>query len=143
MCATAPVSWPGTRAHVRAVAGHVDTLFAHFADAKPLTIRPPPPPENEPKDEKHPGFRAALEAARLTDELHGGFGWIAADELGSAKAAAIDRKLNERVRASLGLPPRKAEYRPPGRRGDAGAGAMLSDAPLSVAQYLKPSGLRA
>ncbi len=99
----------GTRAHVRAVGGYVDALFAHLGDAKPLTIRPLPPPEDEPEDEKQPGFRAVLEATRLTDERYTEeVAGLAADELGSAKAATIDRKLNDRVRASLGLPPRSS-----------------------------------
>jgi len=99
----------GTRAHVRAVGGYVDALFAHLGDAKPLTIRPLPPPEDEPEDEKQPGFRTVLEATRLTDERYTEeVAGLAADELGSAKAATIDRKLNDRVRASLGLPPRSS-----------------------------------
>ena len=38
----------GTRVHVRAVDGHVDMLFAHLGDGKPLSIRPLPPTEDEP-----------------------------------------------------------------------------------------------
>lgn len=99
----------GGRAHIRAVDGHVDGLFAHLGDAKPLIIRPLPSPEDDPEDEKQPEFRTALEAARLTDELYiEEVTGLAADELGSAKAATIDRKLNDRVRASLGLPPRSS-----------------------------------
>lgn len=98
-----------TRAHVRAIDGHVNALFAHLGDGKPLAIRPLPPPDDDPEDEKQTDFRAALEAARLTDERYlDETTRLAPDELGSAKAATIDRKLNDRVRASLGLPPRSS-----------------------------------
>jgi very-short-patch-repair endonuclease len=97
----------GTRTHVRAVDGHVDALFAHLSDAKQLTIRSLPPPDDEPEDERQPSFRTALETARVTDEVYQAeIARLAPDEMGSAKAATIDRKLNDRVRASLGLPPR-------------------------------------
>ena len=98
----------GTRVHVRAVDGHVNMLFAHLGDGKPLSIRPLPPPEDEPEDERQPGFRAALEAARLTDERYvEEMAALPADELTSAKAAAIERRFRDRVRASLGMPPWK------------------------------------
>lgn len=97
----------GTRTHVRAVDGYVDVLFAHLGDAKPLTIRSLPPPDGQPEDEQEPVFRAGLEAARLTDERYlEETAGLSADELGSAKAAMIDRKLKDRVRASAGLPQR-------------------------------------
>jgi hypothetical protein len=99
----------GARTHVRAVNGHIDALFAHLADNKPLSLLSLPPLENEPEDERDSHFTAALEAARLTDErfleemaaLPGG-------DVASAEAAAIERRLRDRVRASLAMPVRKS-----------------------------------
>ncbi|MBV9736393.1 MAG: DUF4011 domain-containing protein, partial [Acidisphaera sp.] len=99
----------GTRAHVRAVDGRMDALFAHLADDKPLAIRGLPPSEDEPEDERQPRFRTTLEVARLTDERYSDeMGGLSVDEAASAKAAAIERRLRDRVRESLGMPPWKA-----------------------------------
>ncbi len=99
----------GTRAHVRAVDGHINILFAHLADGKPLPIRPLPPSGDEREDEKEPGFRTELEAARLTDERYQEeIAGLPADETASAKAATIERGLRDRVRESLGMAPSKA-----------------------------------
>ena len=99
----------GTRVHVRAVDGHVDDLFAHLGLGKPLNLRSLPPPDDEPEEERQPRFRAALDAARLTDERYvEDSAVLSADDIASAKAAAIERGLRDRVRASLDMPVRKS-----------------------------------
>lgn len=98
----------GTRAHVRAVNGHIDGLYAYLSDDKTLPIVPLPPPEDEPADERQAGFRSAVEAARLTDQQYAAeIGGLSVDDAASAKAAAIERRFRDRVRESLGMPPRK------------------------------------
>ncbi len=99
----------GTRVHVRAVDGHVDALFAHLGLGKPLNLRSLPPPDDEPEEERQPRFRAALDAARLTDERYvEDSAVLSADDIASVKAAAIERGLRDRVRASLDMPVRKS-----------------------------------
>jgi very-short-patch-repair endonuclease len=99
----------GGRVHLRAVDGHMDSLFAQLAEGKPLTIGPLPPAENEPADEKDPGFQATLEAARLTDEHYiEEAAKLSIEELASAKAASVERRLRDSVRDSLGMSPWEA-----------------------------------
>ena len=98
----------GTRTYVRAVDGHVDALFAHLVEGKPLYLRPLPAQDDELEDEGQPRFRAALDAARLTDERYvEELAALSGDEVASAKAAAVERGLRDRMRASLEMPVRK------------------------------------
>ena len=98
----------GTRVHVRAVDGHVDSLFAHLGEGKALNVRPLPAPDDEPEEERQPRFRAALDATRLTDERYiEESAALSGDEMASSKAAAIERGLRDRVRVSLDMPTRK------------------------------------
>ena len=99
----------GARVQIRAVNGHVDELFAHLGQGKPLTIRPLPQAVEEPQDEADSELRTALEPARLRDERHTReLAELPIDDLASGEAAAIERRLPDTVRAELGMPPREA-----------------------------------
>jgi very-short-patch-repair endonuclease len=93
------------------VNGHISALFGQVAEGKTLSICPLPDLEDEPADEKSDRFLTALEALQSTDEEHqAALASLAADELASSKAARIERKLRDKVRESLGLPPWKGAH---------------------------------
>ena len=86
-----------------------NVLFEKLCEGKSLTFKSlPEMEENEPKDEQTDTFLLALEQARQVDETYR----KAAEELDksetfSDKLQEIERDLKDRVRASLGWPPRE------------------------------------
>ena len=100
----------GGRVNIRAVNEHINSIFACIDEGQPLPIRPLPAPAGEPEDEKSDRFLTALEAARATDEEHkAAIAGLSDDDLVSAKAARIERKLREKVRESLQMPSSKVQ----------------------------------
>lgn len=98
----------GLRMNVRAVDVCLNTLFQQVVDGRTIPLRPLPPPEDEPADEQSGEFKNTLEAARMSDfEFQKAQAELAEDELTSPAAAKIERDLRDRVRAALGMPPRK------------------------------------
>ena len=94
---------------MRAVDASADDLFDGLAASRNVHLRPLPPPPNEPPDEQTDRFRTALEAARATDaSAEEALVALADDQTASIEAARAERDLRDRVRAGLGMPPRKA-----------------------------------
>ena len=95
----------GSRTNVRAVNGDLNLLLEQVIEGKILAIRSLPPPDDDPEDERNDRFAAALEVARVSDEAYQvALATLAEDEVTSAKAARIERKLRDQVRETLGLP---------------------------------------
>ena len=112
----------GTRTNLRAVNGHLDIIYDQIAEGHDLPIHALPAPDHEPEDERTEQFRAALDAARITDNEHrASMATLSDAELTSAKAARIERTLRDRVRECLGMP----SWRPSSVQGVADYAAAL------------------
>lgn len=99
----------GARAPIlRVIDEALDYVLGHLRDDGRFRFRTLPDPESEPHDERTPTFRTALAQARLLDDTYRTT--LAAldsdDPSAPAKEARIERELRDRVRASVGLPPR-------------------------------------
>ena len=93
---------------IRVVDEIADYVLERLRDGKRFRFKSLPEPEDEPGDERTAQFRAAVDAARATDQTYRkALDGIAPDDASaSAKEARIERALRDRVRAKLGLPPR-------------------------------------
>ena len=95
--------------HVRVVDELPDVLSYRLANHQQMKLSPLPALEEDPKDEQSKKFRDALADARLTDETY----LSGNDAIDSSKDGALEeirkleRSLKDRVRESLGLPPRQ------------------------------------
>ncbi|MDR1545862.1 MAG: DUF4011 domain-containing protein, partial [Deltaproteobacteria bacterium] len=98
---------------VRVVDELPDVLAHYLRNQKPMRVIPLPPLEDNPADERTPEFRQALARARQTDDDYLSF--IAGREKVSLSRAqdrlttkldSEERKLRDKVRAQLELPPR-------------------------------------
>ena len=99
---------PRSNSHIRAVDELPDILFYKLNNAQAMRLVPLPAIDDDPRDEQTRGFREALINARLTDEKY-------LSEMSSVDRDAddyidrtrqIERSLKDRVRTTLGLPPR-------------------------------------
>jgi hypothetical protein len=102
---------PRSNSHIRAVDELPDILFHKINNGEEMRIAPLPAIDDEPGDEQTLEFREALINARLTDQQY-------LSEMESVDRDAedyidrtrqIDRALKDRVRETLGLPPRTAK----------------------------------
>lgn len=97
-----------SRTHARVINTTPNAIYEALVDGRALRFRSLPSPDGEPQDERTDDFLAALEAARNSDEEYRtAMDALADDDAGSALAAKIDRKLRDKVRVELNLPPRK------------------------------------
>ncbi|MDO8749941.1 MAG: DUF4011 domain-containing protein [Dehalococcoidia bacterium] len=93
--------------HVRVIDELPDTLHQKLIDGKALSFRALPEPPDEPHDERSENFQKELDAARVSDiDYLEAMGQLQEDDDSSAKIARIERTLKDRVRQTLGLPPR-------------------------------------
>jgi hypothetical protein len=99
---------PRSNSHIRVVDELPDILFYKLNNGQVLPIEPLPAIDDDPRDEGTSAFRDALINARLTDEKY-------LAEMESVDRDAddyidrtrqIERTLKDRVRETLGLPPR-------------------------------------
>jgi very-short-patch-repair endonuclease len=94
---------------VRVIDAALDRVLGHLRDDGRFRFRPLPDPEGEPQDEHTAAFRAALSRARVLDEVYRVA--VAAldldDPSAAAKEAGAERELRDRLRSSIGLPPRQ------------------------------------
>ncbi len=92
-------------AGIRIVDEQPEAVLKRLRDDKALRFKPLPEPDPNPRDEDTDAFRAALEAARATDEVfrrdH-----AAADADNAVAMARVERALRDRVRAAQGMAPR-------------------------------------
>jgi hypothetical protein len=111
--------------HVRVVDELPDILFFKLNNGQQMEIVPLPPIEEDPRDERTIEFRSALANARLTDEQYlnamKSVQPESEDYLDTTRQ--IERALKDRVRSSLGLPPR------------------VNRAELNLAQHAKNNGI--
>ncbi|HEX9461391.1 MAG TPA: DUF4011 domain-containing protein [Alphaproteobacteria bacterium] len=113
-----------SRNHARVVDTAPNLVYEALVDGRTLKFKALPPPDDEPADERTDKFLAALEAARNSDEdYRTAMDALTEDEASSELAAKIERKLRDKVRADLGLPPRKVPD------------------PKSLAQYARELGI--
>ena len=93
---------------IRVVDEAPEDVFSYLRGDGRVRFKPLPDPEREAPDEETPEFRAAVRAARVTDEAYrqAVTELDADDPAASAREARIERELADRVRAQLGLPPR-------------------------------------
>jgi hypothetical protein len=99
---------PRSNSHIRVVDELPDILFYKLNNGQELPLEPLPAIDDDPRDEGTSAFRDALINARLTDE-----GYLAEMESVDRDAddyidhtRQIERALRDRVRETLGLPPR-------------------------------------
>jgi very-short-patch-repair endonuclease len=95
------------RGQVRVIDELPDQLFAYLNGSKTMWFKPLDVPVEEPKDEHSDDFQISLDVARLDDQSY----LDALNELGEENPEdprfyRIERELKDRVRESLGLPPR-------------------------------------
>lgn len=102
-----------SHAYVRVVDELPQILFNKITDGS-MTFISLPDLLEDPKDEKSREFLDALSQARITDE-----GYLSAiqaidqnTEEASDRLAALDRELKDRLRESLGMPPRQTSKSP-------------------------------
>ncbi len=85
-----------------------DIVLAKLQNDGKLRFKPLPDPDDEPADEQTPKFRAALKAARVTDDAYSAA--LAAidpeDSAATAKEDRLERELRDRLRVELNLPAR-------------------------------------
>jgi hypothetical protein len=102
---------PRSNSHIRAVDELPDVMFYKLNNGQEMRLIPLPPIDDDPRDEQTRPFREALINGRLTDEQY-------LSEMGSVDRDAedyidrtrqIERSLKDRVRRTLGLPPRTKE----------------------------------
>ncbi|WP_160123121.1 DUF4011 domain-containing protein [Rhodovarius lipocyclicus] len=97
-------------AGIRIVDEQPEAVLKRLRDDKALRFKPLPEPEEEPRDERDEEFRAALDAARATDEQYRReHATVDADN--AVATSRVERGLRDRLRAARGMPPR------PERRG--------------------------
>ncbi|MDR0354571.1 MAG: DUF4011 domain-containing protein [Deltaproteobacteria bacterium] len=97
---------------VRAVDEMPEALAEKLRDQRQMTFVPLPPMEDEPRDEKTEKFREALKKFKAEDEeylsqISEGSLDEEADE--GKNLESLERKVRDKVRAELGLPPRPAK----------------------------------
>ncbi|RVT99477.1 DUF4011 domain-containing protein [Rhodovarius crocodyli] len=92
-------------AGIRIVDEQPEAVLKRLRDDKALRFKGLPEPEPNPRDEDNDEFRAALEAARATDEAYRR-DHAAADADNAVAVARVERALRDRVRAARGMPPR-------------------------------------
>jgi hypothetical protein len=95
---------------IRVVDEAFDAVIDKLQRAGKFRFRSLPDPDDEPADERTAAFRAALSAARVTDQIYrdGIASLDPEDPSTTAKEVRIERELRDRVRAQLGLRPRSA-----------------------------------
>jgi hypothetical protein len=94
-----------SRSYVRVIESVPDTMFAKLADGDRFQFRSLPEKTDEPPDEKTDRFLKALEQARLTDTTYRDELNALDDDPEGEQARRIERRLKNRVRAQIGLPP--------------------------------------
>ena len=115
------------RAQIRVIEEQPNFLFERIAEGSSLTFRALKELNSEPKDEKTDDFQMALDSARLEDkEYLEGIDAIVNDDPSDPSFMRIERNLKDRVRKTLGLPPRQTTE-------------SLSLADLARAQGINPS----
>jgi len=99
---------PRSNSHIRAVDELPDILFYKLNNGQTMRLVPLPAIEDDPRDERTGIFRDALINARLTDDQY-------LSEMEAVQRDAddyldrtrqIERALKDRIRASMGMPPR-------------------------------------
>ena len=96
-----------SRANVRAIDAGMDGIYVRLIEpGRPIPLRSLPPMPKGPSDEATPAFQAALELARQTDaDYAAAMDKLTPEEASSVKATKLERKLQDRVRERLGMPP--------------------------------------
>ena len=96
-----------SRANVRAIDAGIDGFYSRLIEpGKPIPLRPLPPMPKGPGDEATPAFESALELARQVDrDYAAAMDELSPEEAATAKAAKMERKLRDRVREQLRMPP--------------------------------------
>ena len=96
-----------SRANVRAIDAGMDGIYSRLIEpGRPLPLKPLPPMPKGPSDEATPSFQSALELTKKTDaDYAAAMDKLTPEEAASAKATKLERKLRDRVRERLGLPP--------------------------------------
>jgi very-short-patch-repair endonuclease len=100
-----------SRGFVRVVDELPDVLFGKLDGA--MRFKPLPALEDDPPDEQTDAFRMAVDAARVSDEPYRAE-LAALEEKGETddageQAEAIERRLKDRVRAAMSMPPRQED----------------------------------
>jgi very-short-patch-repair endonuclease len=96
----------GSRTNIRAVNGYMNAIFDEIDEGRTVTVQSLPAPDDEPEDERTDRFVAELEMGRtLDDDYRAALAALSDDELASPKAARIERRLRDRVRETLCMPP--------------------------------------
>jgi len=95
------------RAQVRVIDELPDFLFSRLGEGKALAFRALESPRGELRDEDTDAFQMTLEAARLEDEKYlDDLKKRPDDDPNDPAFVRMERALRDRVRATLGLPPR-------------------------------------
>lgn len=115
------------RGQVRIIDELPDQLYARMQNQEKMWFRPIAEPAGTPKDEHSEEFAAAVDAARLSDELYiDAVKALGDEDPENPKFQQIERDLKDRVRDALGMPPR------PSRK-------TMSRADIARDQGLEPS----
>jgi hypothetical protein len=96
------------KTHIRVIDELPDFLFGTFREGKKFTFQSLPPLNNEPHDETDKKFQNAFRQAQCVDEQYlQEIDALADKEDTFEEVALIERKLKNRLREQLGMPPLK------------------------------------
>ena len=94
-----------SRSYVRVIEAVPDFVFAKLADGERFQFRSLPEKTDEPPDENNDRFLTALEQARLSDTVYREELNAIDDDPEGEDARRVERRLKDRVRTQIGLPP--------------------------------------
>ncbi len=96
-----------SRNYVRVIEASADGVFSKLTEGERLLFRALPEKSDDAPDEKTDQFLMALEQARRSDTVYRGDISAVEDDPDGEQTLRIERRLKDRVRVQLGLPPLK------------------------------------
>jgi hypothetical protein len=99
---------PRSNSHIRIVDELPDVLFYNLSNNQEMRLMPLPPLEDDPRDEQTDAFSDAVSNGRLIDEAY----LAEAEKISpsaddyTSQSRELERRLKDRVREHLGMPPR-------------------------------------